>query len=149
MKMPDNNPQSIAEAVAQFIHMVQNSLDGDSWLKMNEPTALGQAHHGTGTSIRNQWGLWSGSRLRDEFFEIGIQHADDMSSIIMKSAHRKMNRRSIDLQRQVMEFREYWKDMIEQPPMSINKIHAIEKEIEDGTYREDPPKTRFDIIKET
>lgn len=40
-------------------------------------------HHGLGTWLRNNWGLWGGSRLQKYFTDKGIRHPDDMSSIIL------------------------------------------------------------------
>jgi hypothetical protein len=31
-------------------------------------------HHGLGTWLRNNWGLWAGSRLRDYFKKLGLAH---------------------------------------------------------------------------
>lgn len=40
-------------------------------------------HHGLGTWLRNNWGLWGGSRLQKYFTDKGIGHPDDMSSIVL------------------------------------------------------------------
>lgn len=41
-------------------------------------------HHGFGTWLRNNWGLWSGSRLQQYFIERKINHPDSMSSVILE-----------------------------------------------------------------
>lgn len=41
-------------------------------------------HHGLGTWLRNNWGLWGGSRLQKFFLERGLKHPDDMSAAILK-----------------------------------------------------------------
>lgn len=40
-------------------------------------------HHGLGRALRNDWGLWGGSRLRDYFTSFGVYHPDDMSGYIL------------------------------------------------------------------
>lgn len=50
-----------------------------------------QCHHGLGTWLRNNWGLWKGSRLSTWFNEKGIRHPDDMSGIILDSFWRHLN----------------------------------------------------------
>lgn len=40
-------------------------------------------HHGLGMWLRNNWGLWSGSRLQKYFTDRGIAHPDDMSGLIL------------------------------------------------------------------
>jgi hypothetical protein len=44
------------------------------------------------------------------FRSIGIAHADDMSSIILKSAYRKHNNLPLDLDGQVKHYQDFWKE---------------------------------------
>jgi hypothetical protein len=46
-------------------------------------TDMALYHHGLGMWIRNNWGLWGGSRLQKYFFDRKIKHPDDMSSVIL------------------------------------------------------------------
>ena len=41
-------------------------------------------HHGFGTWIRNNWGLWGGSRLQQYLNTKGINHPDSMSVLILE-----------------------------------------------------------------
>ena len=41
-------------------------------------------HHGLGTWLRNNWGLWGGSRLQQYLLKKGINHPDGMSASILK-----------------------------------------------------------------
>lgn len=41
-------------------------------------------HMGLGMWMRNNWGLWGGSRLKKYFLERGITHPDDMSSVVLE-----------------------------------------------------------------
>lgn len=65
-------------------------------------------HHGLGQTIRNEWGLWSGSKLKDYFNGLGIHHADDMSGIILDSYHRYLNGMDLKLLDQVHSYIDYW-----------------------------------------
>jgi len=40
-------------------------------------------HMGLGMWMRNNWGLWGGSRLQKYFTDKGVTHPDDMSSVIL------------------------------------------------------------------
>ena len=40
-------------------------------------------HHGLGMSLRNNWGLWGGSRLQKYFTVRGVKHPEDMSSVVL------------------------------------------------------------------
>lgn len=67
-------------------------------------------HHGVGRWMRNNWGLWSGSKLQEYFHDLGIRHADDMSGIILESFQRTLRDEPIELEEQVEYYRNYWKD---------------------------------------
>ena len=66
-------------------------------------------HHGLSTWLRNNWGLWGGSRLSEYFHQLGIRHPDDMSGIIFDSYWRKLHGRPIDLEGQVRYYQDFWK----------------------------------------
>ncbi|MBO4820134.1 MAG: hypothetical protein J5548_01530 [Prevotella sp.] len=46
-------------------------------------------HHGLGMWIRNNWGLWAGSRLQQFFLDKNVYHPDDMSDVILKAYYKK------------------------------------------------------------
>lgn len=74
-----------------------------------EKTAIAQLHFGTGMSIRNGWKLWAGTSKISKFFRnLGINHPDDMSSIIFTSLHRKLNKKQIELEKQIKFYKDYW-----------------------------------------
>ena len=68
-----------------------------------------QYHMGLGMWMRNNWGLWGGSRLAAWFNAQGINHPDDMSGIILDSFWRYLNGKPIKLDEQVKYYQGYWK----------------------------------------
>jgi len=58
--------------------------------------------------IRNTLKLWFDGPTVKWFNEHGIYHADDISSIILQSTHRRNNKRSIDLEAQIKIYRDHW-----------------------------------------
>ena len=48
-------------------------------------------HFSLGTWIRNNWGLWGGSRLQKYFTDRGVNHPDGMSSVILYYYHDWLN----------------------------------------------------------
>ncbi len=80
----------------------------NKWVEQEEGEALVEAHHGYGTFIRNTLELWYDGPSVEWFNEKGIYHADDMSSIILTSLHRKENGKDIKLDEQIQEYRAYW-----------------------------------------
>jgi len=65
-------------------------------------------HFGMGMWMRNNWGLWQGSRLSEWFNAKGIRHPDDMSGIILNSFWRHLHGKDIDLDEQVKTYQAYW-----------------------------------------
>lgn len=51
-------------------------------------------HHGLGTWLRNNWGLWSGSRLQKYFKKRKIKHPDAMSSLILEFYYDWLNEKN-------------------------------------------------------
>lgn len=66
-------------------------------------------HLSLGMWIRNNWGLWHGSRLAQHFNAMGIDHPDDMSGIILTSYWRRLKNRPINLKEQVALYQAYWR----------------------------------------
>ncbi|MCK9573144.1 MAG: hypothetical protein M0R20_01920 [Candidatus Omnitrophica bacterium] len=75
---------------------------------------MGKYHRGLGMWIRNNWGLWSGSRLEVYFNNLRVHHPDDMSGIILDSFWRKLNNKPIKLEKQIKRYEDYWKSLKDQ-----------------------------------
>lgn len=81
-----------------------------------ESFAVSMSHMGFGMWIRNTLGFWDDlskehkdrCELVKWFNDRGIFHPDDMSSIIMVSFHRHLNKKDIRLDEQIQHTREYW-----------------------------------------
>ena len=41
-------------------------------------------HHGLGTWLRNNWGLWGGSKIQEYLLAKGLKHPDEMSALILE-----------------------------------------------------------------
>lgn len=67
-------------------------------------------HHGLGRFIRNEFGLWSGGPLKDYFVNLGINHGDDMSGIILKAYCLRLRSTEFDLTSEVEYYQNYWKN---------------------------------------
>lgn len=71
--------------------------------------SLCRLHFNLGRWIRNNWSLWHDGPLKEYFNGIGIHHADDMSGIIIESFWHHLRNESLDLDNQVIFYREFWK----------------------------------------
>lgn len=75
---------------------------------LTEDQFSARLHLGFGTGIRNNWGLWVGSRLSRYFNDQGVYHPEDMSGIIFDSYYRHLNGQPIRLDEQVKYYQDYW-----------------------------------------
>lgn len=99
-------PKDLDDAFLELQKMLHPSFLGE--FRSGTEQDLAQYHFGLGMWIRNNWGLWKGSRLSDYFARMDIRHPDDMSSIIMTSFHRHLNGTPIKLDEQVGFYQAYW-----------------------------------------
>lgn len=101
-------PTNLDEATESLLtHFTYD--DVYEFIRMPEDEAVIKHHHGTGTNIRNHWGLWDEKSTLNKYFNsIGIHHADDMSSIILTTFHRKLLGVPIDLEGQVKYYQDFW-----------------------------------------
>jgi len=83
--------------------------------KMSQHEFGSACHFSVGRHLRNTWGLWHNSVLAKWFQARGIRHADDMSGIILDSFWRVVNNRPVDLDGQIVYYREYWKTQGQDP----------------------------------
>ncbi len=79
-------------------------------LKSGTEEEMGEQHHFLGQQLRNEWELWHDSRLAKWFNDKGIFHADDMSAIILTSYWREINKELIELDDQIKDYQDFWKD---------------------------------------
>lgn len=82
--------------------------DLNDWVSEDENKAIAMAHHGFGTMLRNELGLWNDGSLVPFFNDLGIYHADDMSGIIITSYHRKKNGKKIMMRKQIQRYIKFW-----------------------------------------
>ena len=108
-------PENLDECFVELAKVI--SLEEIEVIRICTEDELSVYHHGLGRWLRNNWGLWAGSNLRDWFNDKGIHHADDMSAIILTSFWRFLNQKPIDFESQVKFYQDYWAKM--------NKMMAI------------------------
>lgn len=116
-------PETLGEA---FLFLDSYLVDKDTFKNYPEDQITGAAHMTLGRWMRNRWYLWwtpdLRNRIKDDkenyptekpklvqfFNDLGIEHADDMSGIIVKAYHQKLNNKDID--GHVKEIIEYYKE---------------------------------------
>jgi len=74
-------PKTVDEAVKTLAKIL--SKEDRDYLLENGAISM---HHSLGRWIRNEWGLWTGSELKNELMNMnkGLNHPDDMSNYIIE-----------------------------------------------------------------
>jgi hypothetical protein len=83
------------------------SADDLAFIKKNHKN-VSALHHTLGRKIRNEWGLWSGSELKQYFEKLNLPHPDDMSGVILHSFHLHLNGLPLEVEKQIKKYQEYW-----------------------------------------
>jgi hypothetical protein len=91
-----------------YLDQIFNDTDKYCFLTLPEDIATSRLHHSLGMWIRNNWGLWRNSKLKQYFLNNGIFHPDDMSGIILTSYHRYLNGKTIDLEEQIKKYQDFY-----------------------------------------
>lgn len=106
-------PKDLDESVAYFEkHWSSGQLD--DFKNKDEDKAVTELHMSVGMWIRNNWIHGDRNPQLVNFFDsLNFRHPDDISSTILRSLHRKLNHKDIDLQGQITYYEAYWKPIIE------------------------------------
>lgn len=108
-KYPDKYIPTDLDDALNYLDCKWSKSDKDTFRLKPENDATVELHFGTGMGIRNSWGLWKGdSGIAKYFRDLGINHPDDMSSIILTSFHRFLNGSDIRIEEQVDYYKSYW-----------------------------------------
>lgn len=105
-------PENLDEAVASLETIYKKERGAsEGWKEFfsgDERKECIKQHHGIGQALRNAW-LWDEkSPLHVWFSGMGIWHADDMSSIILKCLHRKLHDKPFEVEKQIESYKKYW-----------------------------------------
>jgi hypothetical protein len=115
-------PKSLDET---YDFLIQEKFDGlKEWLKLDVDSALSQAHHGLGAWVRNNLILWEEKGqlkqwFRDNYF---LDHADDISSIILINFHQRINGIIPDLEKEANKFHKHWEKCIPDYKLQLRKF---------------------------
>ncbi len=127
-------PKDLQECFIELDKILPDSIK-QSIPTQTEDQFSSRMHMGLGMWMRNNWGLWKGSRLSKYFNERGINHPDDMSGIILDSYYRKNSGKEIKLEEQIIYYQSYWK-VVKKPAKDIFPKGVNGLEFNSGMYYE-------------
>ena len=115
-------PKNLNECYNELNSMFDKKLIEEIKTK-TEKEFTTDSHFGIGLWIRNNWGLWKGSRLYNFFKINGVIHPDDMSGIILTSYHRELNGIEIQLEKQIKYYQDYWEKQKKNKKTTANTVY--------------------------
>lgn len=65
-------------------------------------------HHNLGRNIRNNWKLWGRGKLYKYFLDMGLDHPDDMSSVILKALWHNIHDEPFDPKPEILKYKQFW-----------------------------------------
>lgn len=90
-------PRNLRESFTQLDRLLPDILK--QRLRHPDPSyGLGAFHMGLGLWMRNNWGLWGGSRLQQYLTSLGVEHPDNMSGVILTTYSGYLNGKPLDEQ---------------------------------------------------
>jgi hypothetical protein len=100
-------PRDLPDAFAELDRMLPADFRRRFAADSTQP---GLQHFGLGLWLRNNWGLWSGSRLATYLHDsLGLRHPDDMSGLLLDTYWRSLNGRPLEVAREVAAYDAYWR----------------------------------------
>lgn len=91
-------------------------LDPNSWQKFKNSTeedACSRLHFNIGRFFRNNWNLWNRKGQLTQWFLLNdVYHADDMSDIILRAFHRKLNKKSYNIVKLKERYVTHWNNCL-------------------------------------
>lgn len=112
-------PKTLEEAIETLEEFYSKDLD--TIRDMDEDVFVASIHFNDAMFIRSSWFLWynlgenknwpkSKPGIVSYFNDLGIYHGDDISSIIILSFHRHLNKKPMKIEEQVQRFKDFWLD---------------------------------------
>lgn len=96
-------PIDLNDCFKELDHII-DTFQKESFMEMTEDEFTIHSHWGFGTWMRNNWGLWGSSILKTYFLDLGVDHPDDMSSIILTSYYKYLHGQDINIEEQVKHY---------------------------------------------
>ena len=100
------SPTTLAEAHVRL----EQVLSPESLAKidaMDSEDGMTLCHHGLGMTMRNAWGLWRRSALAQHMRELGFDHPDSMSSVILNTFWCKRHGKDFRLEERAARYRKF------------------------------------------
>ena len=107
----DSQSSEIPETFSEALDALDKMATADEKeAYRNDESHMGLVHRRVGMRLRNNWGLWGVSKLKDYFSKRGIAHADWISSVIFTAWIEHLKTGQFDESRVIAEYAKVEKD---------------------------------------
>lgn len=105
-------PENLEEAMTEIKNLMMKAKEGmfTEFTNAPEEEAVVGLHKTLGLWIRNQWGFWGNSKLKQWLIQQGFTHADDMSTALLTFTHRNENGVPLKIEEEVAKYKKYWEE---------------------------------------
>lgn len=98
-------PETLEQAIKTCINYMS-----DEDFDFVETNGAEAAHHGFGTALRNEWGLWGDTPLSRHFkTRFGLGHGDDMSGLILQGIDAAVKQVEFDPDAAAAHYIDFWR----------------------------------------
>lgn len=98
-------PKDLSDAIVQLNKLAEReSLQ--KFRMAEEEEAVRKLHFSLGRWMIHNWGFYGGSRLSHALKDMGLHHPDDMARLIIRSMHRSLNKKPIEVKAQIAVLQE-------------------------------------------
>lgn len=122
-------PADLPDCIQQLDSMLR--AEDKDYIRKN---GSGAVHFSLGMWMRNEWGLWRGSRLKTYFNDNGIYHPDDMSGVILDCYVKHLRGEEVNYKRMLRDARraeEKWLKKIKEQEKEEQKKEQLRWEYQD------------------
>lgn len=132
LEEPETPEANIPETFYEAVNLLDDLIDDEEDRKLFQETSVGEVearyHHTLGRYLRNEWRLWEdGTPLRTWFLSMDVEHADDMSSMLISAWWHQLNGMAFDLNGRIELAKAYWRAV--KPVMEAKPGEVVHVEI--------------------
>lgn len=98
-------PKDLTDAFVQLNKLIDKESKA-KFISMPEEDAVSKLHFSLGRWMIINWAFYEGSRITVALNEMGVHHPDDMAQFLIRSYHRSLNERPIDVKGQLAALEE-------------------------------------------
>lgn len=114
LEEPETPEANIPETFYEAVNLLDDLIDDEEDRKLFRETSVSEVearyHHTLGRYLRNEWRLWEdGTPLRTWFLSMDVEHADDMSGMLISAWWHQLNGMEFDLIGRIELAKAYWR----------------------------------------